>query len=79
MLTLEYNVRDLVYAIEPPDNELVRRIIVTSVAPASWSQAGGPATLEAAEDGGALKIKQTFRTHLQIDRLITDLRLFGRS
>jgi SLA1 homology domain 1, SHD1 len=79
LLTIEYNVRDLVYAIEPPDNELVRRIILTSVAPAAWSHAGGPGSLSAAEDGGALKIKQTFRIHLQIDRLIDDIRLFGRT
>ncbi len=79
LLTIEYNVRDLVYALEPPDNELVRRIILTSVAPATWSQVGGPGSLSAAEDGGALDVKQTFRIHLQIDRLLGDIRLFGRT
>ena len=79
LLTIEYNVRDLVYAIEPPDNELVRRIILTSVAPATWSQVGGPGSLAAAEDGGALDVKQTFRIHLRIDRLLGDIRLFGRT
>ena len=79
MLTIEYNVRDLVYAFEPPDNDLVRRIVLTNVAPASWSHAGGPGTLSAAEDGGALMIKQTFRIHLQIGRLIDEIKLFQRT
>ena len=78
MLTIEYNVRDLVYAIDPPDNDAVARLIVASVAPQTWSHAGGPATLKSAEDGGALDIKQTFRVHVQIDRLLSDIRLFGK-
>ena len=77
-ISVEYNVRDLIYAI-PGDSDVLTPMVLTHVTPQMWSQVGGPATLKPAEDGGTLTIKHTFQGHLQVDRLINDLRLFGKT
>ena len=55
-------------------------MVLTHVTPQMWSQVGDAGrTLNPAEDGGTLTIKHTFQGHLQVDRLINDLRLFGKT
>jgi hypothetical protein len=78
LLTIEYNVRDLVYAV-PGESDVVANLVLAMVTPQAWSQVGGPATLKPAEDGGVLEIKHSFRAHLEVDRLLAGLRRFGKS
>ena len=70
-----YNVRDLSFR---GDLEPLMEVLLASVAPDSWDENGGPAALGTGPAAGTLAIAQTVQVHLEIDRLLRDLRKLGK-
>ena len=70
-----YNVRDLSFR---GDLEPLMEVLLASVAPDSWDENGGLAALGAGPAAGTLAIAQTVQVHLEIDRLLRDLRKLGK-
>jgi beta-lactamase regulating signal transducer with metallopeptidase domain len=82
LLQKTYSVADLVVPIENAPNrekpqtiegQLIR-LIVSTIAPATWSEAGGPGTIDYFPLGMALVINQTADVHEQVTDLLEALR-----
>jgi len=75
LIRIVYNVQDL--AITGKFSPLIE-VLMVSLVPYSWDVSGGPATLRAGPAAGTLAISQTVQVHLEIDRLLKNLRQLGR-
>jgi hypothetical protein len=73
MVTVAYPVHDLVDLPGGRDFDSLIELIVTTVAPESWSDVGGPALVGEEVDGWLL-ISQTGDVHEQIEQLLTQIR-----
>jgi len=69
---VKYDVRRLTPDGQP---DALIEAITSTVAPTSWQDVGGPGSIEAAPDGGALLVQQTFAVHREIEALLAALRL----
>ena len=62
----------------PHDDKDGRQAICRTLHPATWNPDVGLCKIEAVGGGAGLKIKQTYRVHRDIERLLADLRMVGR-
>lgn len=73
-----YPVRDLILVGSGReawhDFQPLMDLIAVTIAPGSWQDVGGPASIEEFPVGALLVISQTFQVHEQIERLLTTLR-----
>ena len=67
-----YNVGDLVDGPDPAQSAKLVEMITTSIDPASWAPSGTIGSIQ--EFRGALTIRQTFRNHVEIEKLLQNLR-----
>lgn len=56
------------------DYDLLMAVILSTVAPDSWDDVGGPGAIDVLENAGALVVSQTREVHEQIDGLLAALR-----
>ena len=61
------------------DYQSLIELITSSIAPTTWNEVGGPGTIQASRVAEAIVISQTFRTHREIENLLTDLRTVRRA
>jgi hypothetical protein len=73
LMTVDYNVRDLLVATGGNVAPLMK-VIFSTIAPASWDEVGGRGSLAPVPGAGNLRVRQTFQVHRQIERLLNDLR-----
>jgi hypothetical protein len=71
-----YDVRDLLTVIRG-NIDLMLTILTNTVAPKTWNEVGGAGSVTVVPGGGLL-VKQTFRNHRRIQRLLDDLRQVHR-
>ena len=82
MTTKVYDVGDIVQMIEvseeavAPDFDSLIGLITGTIHPTSWDEIGGPGTVGAFEgaDVNALVVSASTETHLEIERLLSDIR-----
>jgi hypothetical protein len=70
-----YDVRDLSFR---GDLEPLRDVLLMSLAPDSWNENGGAASMRAGPAAGTIAVVQTMHVHLEIDRLLKNLRQLGK-
>jgi hypothetical protein len=56
------------------DYDALIDVITTTIAPESWSDVGGPASIREFDNSAALVVSQTRRVHRQIEQLLATLR-----
>jgi type II secretory pathway component GspD/PulD (secretin) len=61
-------------AAQKTEEDKLIRLIQRTIAPGSWSDEGGPATLEYYPLGGSLVVKQTAEVHGKIAKMLAELR-----
>lgn len=73
LITKHYPVRDLLHADFPAKSmDQLIRVVTTTIAPESWEETGGPATICSYQ--GILIARQTDRAHDELAQLIEELR-----